>query len=1466
LLSVILSFSGVQTSIARKITSIVNSKFETDINIERIDLSSLRDVELKGVMIRDHHQDTLIYTDLLKTSILNYLKLADNNFELGPVLLKDGMLKMKTYKDEETNNLTYFVNQFNTDSVEGPNTFHLETEQIRMENIGYYLYDENKYPEPVVFYNRIYGDFNDFRIDGPIVKTRIRSAKLYENHKLMIEEFDTDFMYSHTKMEFFNTKLTTAISDIEAQIVFNYKEGDLSDFNNKVQIDADFTKIDVSLADLKKFYNEFGTHDKFHLKTHFTGTINDFILKDLKMDSERKSHLNGDVHIKNVLNPDRFYLNADIKKWVSSFELLNILLPDLLGKNLPEGLSQFGSFNISGNVVIDKDNIKTDIKTISDLGIMNTVLEIDNVDQANAAKYKGDIEFTDFKLGRFVKDSLIGELSMTAHVDGKGFTLDSISTRVEGNITKHQYKGYTYSGIRINGLVNNRKFNGDLEVDDPNIKMNFKGLADISGDINIFDFDANVDHANFNRLNLYTKDEKAVLKGEIKMNFSGTDFNDLVGEANFKNASYTNQNDTYLFNDFNITASKKDSVKEITFNSPDIVNGRITGVYNYRELLKVTKNVIGSTFVNYTKEPVSPGQYIDFNFTIYNKIVEVFFPEVKLGTNTFIRGKIDSDKDKIELLVKSPKIDVYQNYLENIKLQIDNKNPIYSTILSIDKFKSKYYDLNNLNLVNVFLNDTLFVRSIFKGGKDHTEDFDLSLYHTVNDQNNSVFGIKKSKISFKNNEWIINGKNNHLNKVVFDDGFKTFAIDNIDMDSGDQHMDLAGAFHDGTTSEISLKFENVNLDAITPDIDSLKFGGKVNGNIDLRKIDRQSLPFADLTINYFNINDVYYGDFSLNANADKSLREYAFDAELINGDLKSFFAIGYINFAEQIPGIVAKVGFNNFNISAFSALGKDVLKNIRGIASGEAKITGALENPDILGEIDLQDAGIGIPYLNVDYSFGADAKVKLYNQTFDFQEISISDSEKETEGVLLGKISHKKFKEWFMDLKITTDNLLVLNTKETEDALYYGTAYIKGFTTLKGPVDNMVIEVNAITNPGTEFIIPLSDVSTVGESQLIHFVDPKEEEKTEVKNEEIVFEQLKGLTLKFNLQVTKDAMAQVVIDKQTGSLLKAYSDGNLQLNIDTNGKFEMFGELVIDKGEYLFKNIVSKDFIVKKGSTIIWNGNPFDAELNITAVNHTKANPAVILDELKGTRKIDIDLITNITGTLSEAKFDFDIEIPNSSSMVSSELDFKLNNEDDKLTQFFSLLATGSFINLDQNNLNLNGNAAIAGTIAEKSSRILSEMLKSSRDDIQVGVTYDAGVKDKVENINTDDQLGIMVSGRIGNKITVNGKVGVPVGANTTSSVVGEVEVIMPLNEPETLLGKVYNRQNEIQFDPLEGEGYTQGVGISYLFQFDNSNEFLEKIGIKKTEAEKNMTKEQRDSVKAARKELRKINKKEKKK
>ena len=143
------------------------------------------------------------------------------------------------------------------------------------------------------------------------------------------------------------------------------------------------------------------------------------------------------------------------------------------------------------------------------------------------------------------------------------------------------------------------------------------------------------------------------------------------------------------------------------------------------------------------------------------------------------------------------------------------------------------------------------------------------------------------------------------------------------------------------------------------------------------------------------------------------------------------------------------------------------------------------------------------------------------------------------------------------------------------------------------------------------------------------------------------------------------------------------------MNIDMKGKFEMFGNLVVDNGEYQFKNIVNKDFEVQSGGTISWDGNPYNANVDILAIHYARANPSVLLDEFNGTtRKIDVELYTRIRGNLSNPQFDFDIEIPNANSVVANELEFKLRSEDDKMTQFFSVLATGSFARTTNNRTN----------------------------------------------------------------------------------------------------------------------------------------------------------------------------------
>jgi len=1448
----LLSFSSVQTRLAKFVTDGINSKYDTEILIEKVDLSSLRNIELKNLLIKDHHQDSLIYVNRLSASILNLRNIIESDLILGDVEIEKGKLLIRTYKGEKINNLTLFTRKFKNDKKKSEKPFQLKSSSVTLKNIYFSFFNENTKKEPIVYYTDISAYLGNFEISEDIVITAaIRGLKTKENHKINITSLNTNFLYSFTKMEFLDTELRTEKSTILADIVFDYEDGDLSNFNEKVMINAEFKNADIALTDLKKLYSEFGENDRINFRTKFEGTINDFVLRDIDLKSNRNFRLKGTVHLKDVVERENLVVDATLENISSHYEQLKILLPHLVEEKIPKSFEKIGKFESSGSLVVTKSSVYSKLSTKSDLGAFKTDIEIKNINNIENATYVGKIEFEEFNLGEFVNDSLVGYLSMVGEINGKGFTMDKINTKVVGFVSKHQYKGYTYSNININGVLKDLHFNGELIIDDPNIQLEFKGLADLSNEDYIFDFKADIVHADFDKLNLYTRDEMSILKGKIDINLTGRNLDNIVGDINFKETSYSDGNNDYYFKDFDVSSSFKDSIREVKINSTEIINGSVKGNFKLEELKKLTLNSLGSLIINYQKEDVSKGQFLDFNFNIYSKIVDVFFPEVDIGANTTIKGSMDSDKDKFKLSIKSPRIDAFENIIENINLQIDNTNPLFHTILSVDHVDTKYYNVADVNLVNVSLKDTIFVRTDFIGGKEMEEKYNLSFYYTVNENNQNVFGIKKSEITFKNNTWALNPDNNDQNKFVFNDSYKSFVIDNVNMVSGNQSIDLAGLFYDEDNRNIDLKFNNVNLIDITPSIDSVVVDGKINGTISLKKLEGKTLPFADLIVNYFSINDDYYGDLTIYANGDETIKNYNFVATLLNSGLQSFYVMGQVDFNGTDPIVSAEVNFDKFRLNSFTPLGKNVLTNIRGFVTGSAIITGPLSNPSIDGELFLKEAGLRLPYLGINYNFLGDAKVSLYEQIFDFQLIDLEDDVMKTVGTVNGTISHKGFRDWSLDLEILTDRLLILNTQKSEDALYYGTGLISGTTTLKGPTDDLVIDMQGTTEPGTEFIIPLNYISTTRNTKLIHFEGSTTEDEDEDKKKEIIFEELKGLSLNFNLHVTKDAVAQVVIDKVSGSLLKGSCDGDLSFQIDTKGKFEMYGAVVVDNGEYQFKNIINKDFKLTRGGTIVWDGNPFDAELNIEAVNRTKANPSVLLDEINSSRKIDVELITRINGSLSDAQFTFDINIPNASSMVSSELDFILKNDDDKLAQFFSLLATGSFMRIDRGNTEFNSSAAITGTIAQNASKILTEVLKSSNEDIEIGVTYDIGDTNNVQDVTTDNQLGILVSGRIADRVIVSGKVGVPVGSRTNSNVIGEVEVEIPLNESETLRAKVYNRQNEIQFDVIDGEGYTQGVGISYQFDFDNGKEFLNKIGWK-TPKELKAAKKTKDSLKLA--------------
>ncbi|WP_299012439.1 translocation/assembly module TamB [uncultured Polaribacter sp.] len=1427
----------MQTKLGNYATGKINEEYGANLAIGKINLSLLGSVQLKDVQIKDHHKDTLIFVNKLSTSLLSAKKVLDKQVLLGDVILSDASYYMKTHKGEKQNNISVFLQSFVTnkpkDSLAPP--FVLKADNIYVQNLDFKIINENN-QKPLIFSAvNIGGNVQDLAINGANFEAKTRGLHFKTNQGIVVNNLTTDYAYTNTKMNFENTLLKTEKSDLNANIVFNYNKGDLAKFTDNVKITANFTKSKIKITDLKKFYTELSGNDVIFFNGKLNGTLNNFDLRNLNLKTRKGIKVIGNLSFVNAVNTKRgFVFDGKLRNLSASYAELKNILPNVLGNTLPSEFSKFGRFTAKGNVRLTPTQISAAIALRSKIGTIVSDLEIDNINNIDNASYIGDLELTDFDMGAFFNNPLFGLVSLKGDVNGSGFTLNNINTAFIGTISALNFKEYTYQNIVTNGRYQNNKFDGDLVIDDANFKMKFNGLADLSSTTHKFDFKSNIAYLNLKETNLFTRDSTAVLKADIAVDIEGNTLDNIIGKAVFNKVFYTNQEQEYAFKEFIVSSSLKDSIKTIAVTSKDIVDGKIAGKFYFSDLPKVAQNALSSVYTNYKPYAVSPNQFLDFNFEIYNQVVNVFFPDIFIDNNTKIKGKINSDKNLFRLNLSSPKVAYLKNEIEDIILRTDNKNPIYNTFLSAKEVNTDYYKVSKLKLININRNDTLFFKSEFEGGKKKNENFNLDFFYTFNSEGKSVVGFEESSFIFKENTWNINPDVTNTDKITFDLNANEFNFSQFKLISGAQEIEFTGSLK-GTQEKVLLAdFTKVNLQSFLPEIDSLALKGQLSGHLDFIQKEGNYKPEANLTIKDFEINNFKQGDLSLNIKGQNSYKTYDVDLSIENESVKSIAANGLLDFSAERPIIDLEVLLEEFQLNAFSPLGQDVLSSLRGSASGNFTLRGFLRNPDMDGVLKLKNAGLKFPYLNVDYDFEGESEITLLQQSFILENFKLLDSKRKTKGFLNGNISHLDFKQWYLDLNIESDNLLVLDTENTEEALYYGSAFIDGTADIYGLTDRLTIDIKAKTMPGTIFVLPLKDVETVDSYSLIHF--KTEQTVVEERQDEVALQALKGLSLNIGLEVTSSAVAQVVIDEVYGSQLSGKGSGNLQIEIDTRGKFNMYGDYVVSSGVYDFKygGIVNKPFVIQKGGTVSWNGDPANANLDVTAVYKAKANPGVLLENFNSNRNIEVDLVARISGGLFNSKQELDILLTNVDPTIASELEFILNdnNVNEKTTQFISLLAFGNFVNPDR--VNFNATDQIANTASSAIAGAFSNLLNSPDSKFQLGVDYQQGQTDNdIERLNIDNQVDLSVSTQVSDRVIINGKVGVPVGTQTQSSVIGEVKVEVLLNKEGNFRWVIFNRQNEIQYT-IEDQGYTQGIGLSYQVNFNTLAGLLQKIGINK--------------------------------
>ena len=93
-------------------------------------------------------------------------------------------------------------------------------------------------------------------------------------------------------------------------------------------------------------------------------------------------------------------------------------------------------------------------------------------------------------------------------------------------------------------------------------------------------------------------------------------------------------------------------------------------------------------------------------------------------------------------------------------------------------------------------------------------------------------------------------------------------------------------------------------------------------------------------------------------------------------------------------------------------------------------------HPQFDGDLVLKNAGMTVPYLNIDYSFQGNTMLKLQEQSFGISNLELVDTVFETRAEMNGFVRHSNFKNWILDLDISSDRMLVLNTNNDKKPLY----------------------------------------------------------------------------------------------------------------------------------------------------------------------------------------------------------------------------------------------------------------------------------------------------------------------------------------------------------------------------------------------------------------------------------------------
>ncbi len=1420
-----LQFASVQTFLTKKVANYLSKELSAKVSLDRIYIKPFSSISLNGFSLTDQKGMTILQAKELQANV-KLRQLLHNKLVIEELTLDQGFVNFQIHADGS--NFQFLIDYFTprkTDQQPTKKGVELSLQHIKLKNNHFkYINHTKKHQQHVVDFSdidlqKLNGEIANIFYDSTHFSAAIKQLKFIEKSGFQVKELSTSTRISSREMEFDQLKLITNRSEVGRYLKFTYQDfSDFSDFIHKVHMESTFDEVYVDSRDIEYFAPDL-KNVRFTaslIQGKANGTVSNLQAQHAHIKTGKETELIGDFSIVGLPNINQTIFDFQLASLQSSATDVELLVPQLANRNLfklPTPVHQFGKINYQGTFHGFYNDFAVEGNFQTNLGDLSTKTAI-NLKQGIA--YSGSVIAPEFQIGKLLSSNSLKNTKLDLSFSGEGLTLPDLSLQIDGSLNHFQYNDYQYDSVAVHADLLNQLLGVRGDINDRNVKLAYESQIDFQQDETIYDIDASIDQINFNQLGLFKQDSILVFDTFISTQLKGNNLNNLNGNLSTGQISMSTKRGEFTIENlfFSAEGNEKDRLLLLTSN---VLDAEMKGVIDLNTIVPYFK-ALAMRYAPAIGFDVEPYREQDFDLKVtiksFDPVSAFLDPNLTLQDGARLNAQFSSSDYTAKFSAYSPLVKYKGFHLQNLEVEESADEQDFSLKLTADKFfLSDSLFVNKVVINNVLAKDSLFFQI---NASEEQDPNILRLNGNIHFAQN-----KPAYIQFNKSDIIINHEPWALNtdaQLRVSKG--KFYLNNLKVTQGKQKVLFDGIISN-EDDQLNVSFDHFNLRSLEPMLNPLgvKLDGELNGNFELHSIFKKPYLSANINTSPLVYNKIPIGQLKLLADFNPEDKKANLDIQLLDDrnrglNLKGYYLMEGIDQTIQLTGTLKEA-----ELILLQPFVRNLASNLEGKVSADLEIGGTLKRPKIKGIAKIQYATLMVNYLKTTYQLTNETAIIDQNNIL-INNLKIADDNGHLAHAS-GIINLNNLRNPYIDVDISTNNFMILNTNYKDNNLFYGKAYATGTFAFKGQTSAIDIDIKARSEENTSITIPFNNAMTVTDSDFIYFVS-KDSSENKVNASKYF---LKGLTM--NMDLTFTPSAEVNLQTDLGSL-RGNGTGEISLKLSTLGDFEMFGDYVVNSGKFHFtaQDFINKYFDIKQGGTIRWTGSPSAATINLVAIYQQRTSIGALYNAAGRAgqdERVLAQADMNIKGTLSRPDVTFDLNFPQN-PYVRDELQTYLLDANNVNQQALSLIVRRSFTASSSNEIGreVNNTLLSAGTeIAfNQLNNILAQSLNINFLDFNIRSLNDASASFRFFN----DRL-VLTGGVVDRR-----------NIQTTdltffsNQVATDAELTYKVRRDGSLMFRAYNRLNtrNILFTPTDD--YINAVGIVYRQEFNTFREFWKKM------------------------------------